>query len=50
VWLIELHDRLKEKLEQAIVPLAEYLECFNSLVPILQMKPDDIVKQMIDED
>jgi hypothetical protein len=45
-----LHDRLKEKLEKAVKPLGSYLECFNELVPILQMKPLEIIEQMNQED
>jgi hypothetical protein len=30
---------LKNKLEKAIVPLAQYLEKFNDLTEILKMKP-----------
>ncbi len=45
-----MNDRLKEKLEKALKPLGSYLEFFNELVPILQMKPDEIIKQMNEED
>jgi hypothetical protein len=49
-WLRDLHDQLKEKLEEAITPLETYLEQFNDLIPILQMKPEEIIKTMDEED
>lgn len=41
---------MKNRLEDAIVPLNEYLSKFNDLVDILKMKPEEIVKQINDED
>ena len=49
-WLRDLHDQLKEKLEEAVTPLETYLEQFNDLIPILQMKPEEIIKTMDEED
>jgi hypothetical protein len=37
-------------LEQAIIPLSDYLSKFNELVDILKMKPDEIVKRIDQED
>ena len=50
LWLRELRDSLKSRLEGAIDPLRVYLEQFNGLVSILQMKPDEIIAKLEKED
>ena len=35
-----MHNKLKNKLEAAIVPLNEYLHKFNDMIDILKMRPE----------
>jgi hypothetical protein len=44
VW--DLYLELEEKISNAIVPLSEYLEKFREFKPILEIKPDDYVRQI----
>ena len=38
-----MHEKLKEKLQQAIVPLNEYILKFEKFKDILLLKPDDYI-------
>jgi len=42
-WIHDLHEKLKEKLQQAIVPLNEYILKFEKFKDILLLKPDDYI-------
>lgn len=43
-WVQEQYQTLKHKFDEGIKPLEEYLVKFNDLLPIIQMKPEEILK------
>lgn len=45
-WVINLHKDLKQALEKAIEPIAQYIKQFDQFVPVLKMKPEEYIKQV----
>lgn len=45
-WIVELYTELKDSLEKAVEPVAEYIKQFDQFVPVLKMKPDEYIKQV----
>lgn len=42
-WIQDLHEKLKQDLTLAIVPLQEYLQKFDKFKDVLFLKPEDYV-------
>ena len=50
LWIQDLFNEIKLKFQVGVEPLEKYLNEFNELLFILKLKPEDILKQMDEED
>lgn len=50
MWVWELRDKLTELMEKAIKPLYTYLSVYDKYESVMNLKPEDYIKDLEDDD
>jgi len=50
MWVWELRDKLTELMDRAIKPLYTYLEVYDKYEDVMNLKPEDYIKELEDEE
>jgi hypothetical protein len=49
-WVWDLHEKLGNLIDKALIPLDDYLKTFDVYVPILEMNPDKEMREKANDE